>query len=462
MVRQGSLANLVISTPDDLNRDPLLVLIPAFFIFTASLMAMRIFALAMRALDLLASLPTWFTIHMTLRQLGRQSFDYIQPTLLVIISLGLGVYTLSMAGSLDQWLVDRIRYRVGADLVLTPKPLIEGTTYMDGNWIPAPVEFDNLPGIATTTRVANFSARMNSGTRREVAGRFMAIDRLEFPQVAWFRPDFASELLGDLMNRLALTPDGVLVSKAFLTNQGGQLGDQINLIITNNTVRTTTQLTIVGIYDYFPTVYADSFTLVGNLEYLSSQFGFTVPHDLWIKLEPGVRADVLVKALPVILGISASPFQESQALILAEQAKTERVGIFGTLSIGFLAAAVMSILGLLIYSYASLRDRVYRFGVLNAVGVSRRQIMAQIILEYAFLILFGVSLGTLIGKLASQLFIPFFRFTGERGIPLPPLLPLFADQQVLILVAAFTATIILAELATIAFAFRQQLGKILR
>ena len=40
--------------------------------------------------------------------------------------------------------------------------------------------------------------------------------------------------------------------------------------------------------------------------------------------------------------------------------------------------------------------------------------------------------GALIGNAASELFIPFFRFTGEQGVPLPPLLPVFAEQQVLI------------------------------
>ena len=463
MARQGSLANLVVDNPDDLFRDPLLVLIPALFIVTASLMSMRLFSLLMRLLDLLAGLPAWFTLHLTLRQLGRQSHDYIQPILLVIVSLAMGVYTLSMAASLDQWLVDRIDYRVGADLAFTPQPLMEGTDYIDGNWIPGPAELRRVPGVVQATRVVNFTARLNSGSRQELVGRFMGIDRLEFPQVAFFRPDFANESLGDLINRLALTSDGVLVSSAILERSGLQPGDQITAQVSNNDVKATLQFTIVGTYDYFPTVYNEErLTMVGNMDYLTSQFGFTVPHDIWMKLEPGVQADSVIKALPGVVGISSNQVKESRALISAEQAKTERVGIFGTLSTGFLAASIMAILGLLIYSYASLRDRVYRFGVLNAVGVSRRQIMAQLILEYTFLVLFGVLAGALIGNFASELFVPFFRFTGEQGVPLPPLLPIIADQQVLKLVVVFTGTIILAELVTVALAFRQQLGKILR
>lgn len=463
MAKQGNLANLVVDRPEDLYRDPLLVLIPALFIVTASLMAMRLFALLMRVLDFVAGLPAWFTIHLTLRQLGRQSHDYIQPTLLVIVSLALGVYTLSMAASLDRWLVDRMYYQVGADMSFTPKPMIEGTTIIDGNWIPGPDAFRTIPGVIAAARVADFTVRVNSGSRNELAGRFMAIDRTEFPQVAYYRPDFASESLGSLMNRLALTSDGILVSNSVLKKYELHTGDQITMVVSASSLRATVQFTIVGTYDYFPTVYEDSRpTLIGNLEFLSSQFGFTVPHNIWLKLEPGMPVETVMKAFPGALGITSQSILDSQALIAAEQGKTERVGIFGTLSIGFLAAAVMAILGLLIYSYASLRDRVYRFGVLNAVGVSRRQIMTQLILEYAFLVLFGVLVGAAIGNIASQLFIPFFRFTGEKGIPLPPLLPVIANQQVFNLVIGFTTTIVLAELATIAFAFRQQLGKILR
>ena len=56
-------------------------------------------------------------------------------------------------------------------------------------------------------------------------------------------------------------------------------------------------------------------------------------------------------------------------MIAEERGQMERVGIFGTLTIGFLASATMAIVGLLLYSYASLRDRMYRFSVLHAVGL---------------------------------------------------------------------------------------------
>ena len=137
----------MIINPEDLYQDPLLIVVPALFILTAALVTMRLFSLAMRLLDVLANRTPWLTIHLALRQLGRQSHEYISPLLLVIIALSMGIYTLSMAASLDQWLVDRIYYRVGADMTFKPRPFIEGLTYPDGNWIPAPQEFTKVEGV---------------------------------------------------------------------------------------------------------------------------------------------------------------------------------------------------------------------------------------------------------------------------------------------------------------------------
>jgi len=120
LANRGTLALLVQDRPEDLYQDPLLILVPALFIVTASLMTLRLFPLIMRLIDRLANLIPWITPHLALRRLSRQSQGYINPMLLLIVSLALGVYSLSMAASLDQWLIDRMYYRVGADLAFEP------------------------------------------------------------------------------------------------------------------------------------------------------------------------------------------------------------------------------------------------------------------------------------------------------------------------------------------------------
>jgi ABC-type antimicrobial peptide transport system permease subunit len=176
-----------------------------------------------------------------------------------------------------------------------------------------------------------------------------------------------------------------------------------------------------------------------------------------------VTADSVVSQLPSALQVKAGKIVDTNLNIATEQGKMERVGIFGTLSIGFLATALMAIIGLLIYSYASLRERVYHLAMLLAVGVSRMQVIAQVVMEYAFLSIFGVAAGAAIGIYASLMFVPFFRFTGAAGvaIPLPPLIPLIAWPGVQTLTLVFTIVVVVAELVTISLSIRDRIGQLL-
>ncbi len=497
MTKHGSLGNLLVtSKPEDLYQDPLLILVPALFIITASLVLMRLFAVVMRLIDIPASMTPWLTIHLALRQLSRQSGDYLRPLMLVVVTLALGVYTLSMAASLDQWLLDRNYYAAGADLTFTPMPENATDEPQDATWVPPVDEFRKLNGVESVTRVGVYAANLDTqlvvkdlsgrqiqglglsqgqtkvlqqmqgqGQNQSIPMRFLAVDRLDFSSVSWFRSDFSQESLGAMMNRLASTSDGILVPRQILEQFDLQVGDQFPATVgLSYSMKVPATFTIVGTYDYFPTVYQeDGITLIGNMENINNLFGFTVPHRIWMKLKPGVTADSVVSQMPKALQVDAKKVVDTNLNITTEQGKMERVGIFGTLSIGFLATALMAILGLLIYSYASLRERVYHLAMLLAVGVSRMQVIAQVVMEYAFLSIFGVAAGAAIGIYASLMFVPFFRFTGVAGaaIPLPPLIPLIAWPGVQTLTLVFTIVVVVAELVTISLSIRDRIGQLL-
>ncbi|MEM7028608.1 MAG: FtsX-like permease family protein [Chloroflexota bacterium] len=476
---RGTLAVLVQDRPEDLFSDPLLILVPALFILSTSLIVMRIFPLLMRILDYAAAITPWPALYLTLRQLGRQGHSYINPLLLVIVSLALGVYTMSMAASLDQWLIDRIYYNSGTDISFEPfsETLLSGgnvgnsgtpssnNVAVGADWIPPSDEFAALPGVNAATRVGDYRAEIQlaSGTRsRALKDRFLAVDRVDFPSVAWFRGDFAAESLGSLMNRLALSPDSILVSQQFLTDNHLLIGDQIKIhVIVDAGASVIATFRIAGTYNYFPTVYDDQETIIGNLEYLFSYFGVTMPHNIWLRTETGVVGETVLQAVTTT-GIESIKENDARGRIIEEQAKMERVGVFGTLSVSFLAAAVMAALGLLTYSYASLQERIYHFALLNAVGLKRGNIILQVFLEYALLTLYGAVGGVFIGSLAAELFVPLFRITGESGIPLPPLLPVIVQEEIIPLTVAFAVTMIVLELLVIASAIYQRLFQALR
>jgi putative ABC transport system permease protein len=321
--------------------------------------------------------------------------------------------------------------------------------------------FDDLPGVADTARVGDYPVRYQ-GANGRVDGRFLAIDRIDFPSVVWFRPDFATESVGALMNRLALTPESVLVSQRFLDENILRVGEQIPLSIAlDGEIRLASNFTIAGVYTYFPTAYDKDLVIIGNLETIFLMAGGDFPHHIWLRMEAGADPKTVFDAVEAA-GMIPGMARNASAAIAAEQARLERVGIFGTLSMGFVAAAVMATLALLVHGFAALSERGYQFGVLRALGLRRGQVLAQVGMEYALITAYGALGGTLVGALAAFLFAPFFRITGAATLPLPPLIPFIAWDRIATLAILFTVGMILVEIIVITRSFRQQVFTTLR
>lgn len=467
LLQQGSLGALVEKNPEELYQDPLLIVVPGLFVIVFAFLSMRLFPILMRLLDWLAHRTPWLTLHLALRQLGRYSQNYITPMLLVIVALALGVYTISMAASLDQWLVDRMYYSVGADLTFTPfleSDALSETYVLGMEWAPPPGEFLDLKGVAAATRVGDYKAEFTLGAQSQKRkGRFLALDRVDFPKVAWFRNDLANESLGALMNRLALLPEGILMPEKFLAENNFHVGDRIDmLVITDFGASLRSSFTIAGTFRYFPTVYEDQVTVIGNLDYLFSFFNLTMPHRIWLRLQPGTAGEEVLKAIEPAIGIETIENLDTPAIITKEQAKMERVGVFGTLSVGFIAASFMAALGLLTYSYASLHERLYLFSVMRSIGLARGQVVGQVALEYAVLTAYGALAGVVAGSLAAELFVPLFRVTGNLGRALPPLLPIVAQEEIIPLAVVFSGLMIILEVVVLSSALYQKLFSALR
>ena len=108
--------------------------------------------------------------------------------------------------------------------------------------------------------------------------------------------------------------------------------------------------------------------------------------------------------------------------VAKEQRRPERQGLFGFLSIGFAAAALLTVLGFLLYALFSFRRRFIELGMLRAIGLSAGQMTSFLAWELAFLILTGLVAGTVLGVLVSQIFIPSLQVGAGLEARIPPFL----------------------------------------
>lgn len=455
--QQGTIA--LPGSGDDPFSNPLLFLVPALFCFSLALLAVRFFPLIMGALAWLAGRLPAVTPLLTLRQLARAAGQYGGPLLLLSLTLSLAIFTASMALTLDEHLVDSVYYDTGADLRLaelgqsTEEPdqpaSPGGPAASDGAQGPRflflPVgEHLQVDGVQAAARVGDYSATSSIGGRQR-SGRLLGLDRLDFQRLAFFRPDFAGgESLGSLMNRLGAARDHVLVSRPFLAANNLAVGDPLPLTVGAAGDFANLSFTIAGAFDLFPTYYPqDGPLFVANLDYVHEGLGGTYPYDVWLATGAVPSGEQIVSGVRG-LGITVVTAQDARQEIREAQTRPERQGLFGLLSVGFLAAAALTVLGFLVYAVISFRQRFVELGMLRAIGLSTGQMAAYLAGEQAALIAAGMGLGTAIGVAAARLFIPFLQ-VGDGQVP--PFVVHVAWDQIATIYALFGAMFLAAVAA---------------
>jgi putative ABC transport system permease protein len=314
-----------------------------------------------------------------------------------------------------------------------------------------------VPGVQAAARVGNYSATCNIGGRQET-GRLLAVDRLEFPPVAFYRPDFANgESLGGLMNRLAVNPANLLASRGFLSRNGLSVGDPLRLTVSVAGEVHGLEFTVAGPLDLFPTLYPqDGPFFVANLDYVFEGLGGTFPYNVWLQTDPASPGQEIVTSVGE-LGLAVVSASDARAAIADEQTRPERQGLFGLLSVGFLAAAILTVLGFLVYAVVSFQRRFIELGMLRAVGLSVGQMALYLAGEQALLILTGGGLGTALGLGATLLFIPYLQVGTGKMAQVPPFVVQVAWQELWTIYAVFGAMFLVAVLVLIVLLMRMRI-----
>jgi len=401
-----------------------------------------------------------------LRQLARATAQYTGPLLLLTLTVSLASFTASMAITFDKHLSDQVYYQVGADLNLAElgelieEDLDSQQTSRDGEprWLFLPV-MDHLlvNGVLAAARVGEYTAVSAIGGRQQ-SGRILGVDRFDFPRVAFYRADFAAnEALGGLMNRLAVQSDHLLVSRDFMTRNSLQVGDPLRLTVGAAGDFAEAQFTIAAPIDLFPTQYPqDGPFFVANLDHLHEALGGTYPYNVWLRTSPHAASTEIVSGVRE-LGFAVITAQDARERILQEQTRPERQGLFGMLSVGFLAAAALTVLGFLVYAVVSFHQRAIQLGMLRAIGLSAGQMAGYLAGEQAMLVVAGIGLGTGLGVWASRLFIPFLQIGEGKTAVTPPFAVQIAWQQLGVIYLLFAAMFIVAVLALVALVARMRI-----
>lgn len=474
-LRRGIAVPGIAQAADDPFRNPVLMLAPVLLVFALALLALRLipylFGLLLRFLDRLRGVA----FLLALRFLVRTPRSYNAPVLLIALTLSLAAFTASMAATLDHHSDDRARYRAGADIRLTYTPTAAAgsasslgggpsAAAASADYLLVPVdEYLKVPGVKAVTRAASSTVFVGPSETSTEKGTFLGVDPQTLAGVlskSW-RGDYAADSLGALMNRLATNPAAALIPTTYAAAHSLRTGDRIVIELNNLGETRRVPFVIAGTVDYFPTLYPENGPFViGNLEYSFEQQGGAYPFDIWLALASGAPAEPIA-AEAMGYGLSIAP-ETPGALLAADRLRPERQGLFGLLSIGFMAAALVTILGFLAHTLLSFQQRLVELGMLRAIGLRTGQLAALLICEQVLVVGAGAGIGTGAGVLASRLFVPFLQVRAEAFPDTPPFLAQIAWQEIA-LIYGIAGVLLLATVGmTLVLSRRMRLFEVIK
>jgi putative ABC transport system permease protein len=446
--------------------NPALFLVPALAMLALTLLFIRLVPLLLRLLAWVFARLPGVTLVLAMRQLARTPGLYVVPMFLLMLTLALATFTASVASTLDSYLDQKTHYDLGGDVRLiqtgeNQQPAGQGGTQSNtsnsgggqssglslGNIgvlvgdsasttpavEPSPTDrgpmyeflpisdYLKAPQVYAATRVGTYSSVIHFSVGGDVSGHMAGIDRIDFPRVAFWRKDFASQTLGELMNDLASTPEAVLMPQSVMSRHALRVGDRVPVSVYFPGASFQADFKIVGSFNLWPTWYPNREDagplLVGNLDYVFQQAQGQFPYDVWVRVKPGANPAAVAPQVRA-LGQQGYGADDVHTVIENELSRPERQGLFGVLTFGFLAAALLTALGFALYAVFSFRQRYIELGVLRAIGLNSLQMAVFLAWELVVLLISGAVGGAVLGIVTSQVYIPFLQASGEnRAIP---------------------------------------------
>ncbi len=455
----------------DVGVDPLLFLVSTLFILGTGLVFLRIYPFIIRFVFWLGR-KIWSPVfYASFIQVGRSGGQEQFLMLFLMLTLSIGIFNANAARTVNKNMEDRIRYSIGADIVLqehwlntsdfAPPPLGPGGAGEDESSGP-PIyiepdfyKYTKLSGVEEATKVLDrrgvvITTDIGASSRN---GRLLGIIPDQFARISWFKNGLLRHHIYDYINLICDSPMACLVSSNFKEkNSALKEGDSIFLKWGENDVL---ELKIYAFIDYWPAYNPlkgretgnDEVLVVANLSYIQAKT-YLEPYQVWLKLKPDGN-DVMVTEDIRKQDIPLSFINYSNQEIIKNKNDPMLQGTNGSLTLGFVVTMLISAIGFLIYWILSIQMRVLQFGILRAMGLSLGKVLGMLVCEQVLISGISIFIGIIIGGLTSDLYVPILQLVGSAADQVPPFeVVAFREDYVKIyIVISFILTVGLLVLA---------------
>ena len=273
-------------------------------------------------------------------------------------------------------------------------------------------------------------AYIKQGRNSRLSLTLMGIHTREFGGMTSLPAGINEKSWHTYLNELAVTEQGLLVSRNFSSVQDVQIGDPISFY---NGDGKALKGTVVDFIDYFPSyrptvtvinpdgnaTTEENYLIVANYSDLRKRLGIQ-PYEQWISLREGASPN---DVYDFITSHHMTVRKYTNRASDVEHTMTDPLlqGTNGILTMGFAVTLLLCAVGYLIFWIMSIKERELIFGVLRACGFHKGEIVRMLLMEQRFSGVFSVFAGIGIGKLTSTMFVPMLQAsyaTSEQVLPM--------------------------------------------
>jgi putative ABC transport system permease protein len=366
--------------------------------------------------------------------------------LFLILTVSLGIYSTTIARTINGNEENRIIYSTGADVVLqeewesnedelqayisSMEAMGQDVSIFSLDIVYEEPDFNrykDLEGTEKATRVLvndDIEVYLENG---KIGATLMGINTKEFGETAYFQTELMEEHWYTYLNAIAQDENGILVSSNFRDLYGYQVGDMISFYDSKNSTRGK----ICGFIDYWPSYQpvvkevdedgivkeTPQFLIVANISEVQSVWGIT-PYQIWIRVKD---SSSYLYDFAESNQITYEEFNDLSAEIIEKNNNPIFQGTNGILTLGFIIILLICAVGFLIFWIMSIFSRALQFGVYRAMGLTFTEIIGMLMQEQFFLSVIPILFGIWIGNTASRLFVPLIQIaytSSEQIIPI--------------------------------------------
>lgn len=291
--------------------------------------------------------------------------------------------------------------------------------------------------------------QVQSATPRLLAsGIVSASDESVGVQIMGIVPDSSANdpyrnglLSGDFLT--ADDREGIVIGYPLAESLGLKAGDQLNLLVNTSEGNVDEQkFTVRGIFSTGTTSYDKGVVFLPLAKAQSFSGATNHASMIFILLKDREQADIVAAAIQGE-GYKVETWRElNELLVLVNDFSNAYLTIINLIILGVTATVIVNTLLMSVF------ERTREIGILSAIGMKGRQIIALFLAEATLLALSGITFGSLIGWAISAYFSKVGVYFGDLGMSNDMLLndriytELTLDSAVNLIVTAFIITII--------------------